>query len=536
MQHQHEQPPTKLRVAICGGGVGGLTLAYCLSRHPAANIAVDVYEAAARFTEVGAGIGMWWRTWALMCALGLERDIVALLEAPPRDERVPTLHYRKADQPQGVSFADLTARGGLLTLHRAEFHHLLLARLAACPHVRTHTSKRLRSYSSPSCSASSTQTQTQTQTYAHTQPGPITLTFADGSTAQCDVLVGADGVRSAVRAQLFSASSFADARIPADTAHIPISTAHTPTSATQTPSAHAHTGTDSAYARPHWSGVLAYRALVPAERLRARAPAHRVFGTPTQHLMAYPISHGRYINLAAFTHSGSACGAHSAHEAGDAGDAHDAGDADGPPEQWVADVDPGVVKGLFGGFEAEVGQLLDCLDGVKVSRWAVHVVKPLPTFAAGNVALLGDAAHAMTPFQGAGAGQAIEDAHLLSSLLTHPLTTRATAAHALRVYSDVRRPLAHGVAARSARNGALFAMRGGGDDGDGAGGDGGCGDGAGWGGGSGGEGEGEGGGEGACLEELGRRIQAEFEGTWAGAAEADVRRAVGMLEGALAGP
>ncbi|TFY52246.1 hypothetical protein EVG20_g10633 [Dentipellis fragilis] len=355
-----QQPPAKFRVAICGGGVGGLTLAFCLSRCP--DIAVDVYEATARFTEIGAGIGMWWRTWTLMKALGLDADIAALLGAAPRDERLPTLHYRKADQPEGVSFADITARGGLLTLHRAEFHHLLLTRLAASPHVHTHTSKRLHSYSSPSSSSpSSPSTPTPT-------PTPITLTFTDGTTAPCDILLGADGIRSAVRAQLFTDY------------------------ASNTPDASAL----RACAHPRWSGVLAYRALVPAERLRARAPGHRIFRAPTQvrcaymladglvfadadacclvwfgagrgsvsrerqastsvltthdpgphtaqHLMAYPISHGRYINLAAFD---------VAHR--------DSDDAPAPaPEPWVADVDPGVVQRLFGGFEREVGQLLD---------------------------------------------------------------------------------------------------------------------------------------------------------------------------------
>ena len=47
-----------------------------------------------------------------------------------------------------------------------------------------------------------------------------------------------------------------------------------------------------------------------------------------------------------------------------------------------------------------------CID--KGTIWAVHIVKHLPSHHYGRVALIGDAAHAMMPFQGSGAGQSIE--------------------------------------------------------------------------------------------------------------------------------
>lgn len=49
--------------------------------------------------------------------------------------------------------------------------------------------------------------------------------------------------------------------------------------------------------------------------------------------------------------------------------------------------------------------------------WALFDMLPAPTYYAGNVVLMGDAAHASTPHQGAGAGQALEDAFILSILL-----------------------------------------------------------------------------------------------------------------------
>jgi salicylate hydroxylase len=70
---------------LSGGGVGGLTLAYALSKSP--DIRIDVYEAASRFTEIGAGIGVWWRTRQVLKYLGLEEDIIRLLSFRPSQDR-----------------------------------------------------------------------------------------------------------------------------------------------------------------------------------------------------------------------------------------------------------------------------------------------------------------------------------------------------------------------------------------------------------------------------------------------------------------
>jgi salicylate hydroxylase len=68
-----------------GGGVGGLTLAFALSRSP--NIRVYVYEAASKFAEIGAGIGLWWRTRQVLKSLGLEEDVNRLLTFRPSQDR-----------------------------------------------------------------------------------------------------------------------------------------------------------------------------------------------------------------------------------------------------------------------------------------------------------------------------------------------------------------------------------------------------------------------------------------------------------------
>ena len=70
---------------LSGGGVGGLTLAFALSRSP--NIRVDVYEAASKFAEIGAGIVIQWRIRQILASLGLEEDIIRLLPFRPSEDK-----------------------------------------------------------------------------------------------------------------------------------------------------------------------------------------------------------------------------------------------------------------------------------------------------------------------------------------------------------------------------------------------------------------------------------------------------------------
>ena len=120
--------------------------------------------------------------------------------------------------------------------HRAEFHEVLLNRLSS----RCHTlpSKRLESYVQ--------------------RPGaPITLHFQDGSTATCDILIGADGLKSAVRKTMFQeAAMWAESQ---------------------------HRKSDAAKLRnlhePRFSGFIAYRALIPAARLSSLSPQHRALSS-----------------------------------------------------------------------------------------------------------------------------------------------------------------------------------------------------------------------------------------------------------------
>jgi salicylate hydroxylase len=124
---------------------------------------------------------------------------------------------------------------------------------------------------------------------------------------------------------------------------------------------------------------------------------------------------------------------------------------DGP---WVAEVPASQIAERFAGWEPD---LADLLQVPKVaSRWAVHVVHPLPTFAINRVCLIGDAAHAMTPHQGLGGGQGVEDAYILARLLAHPSTTASAVPQALKVYDSIRRPASQTVSRQSLVNGLTY--------------------------------------------------------------------------------
>ena len=126
-----------------------------------------------------------------------------------------------------------------MTFHRPDFQKVLLDHLPSSYHV--NCSKRLRSYN---------------QRSGH----PITLLFEDGTEATCDILLGADGLKSAVRRSLLGEK----------------------VDAAQKQQRWVDAADLAAMIEPSWSGTNAYRALIPGHELRAKHPNHRVLTQPTQ--------------------------------------------------------------------------------------------------------------------------------------------------------------------------------------------------------------------------------------------------------------
>ncbi|GBE80736.1 FAD-dependent monooxygenase afoD [Sparassis crispa] len=341
---------------------------------------------------------VWDRPRRILFDLGLAEDLRIL---GYREDTVQ-FQYRKCDQQNGIDFHNPTTGYGIANFHRAELQRAISKHLP--PSYIIHFSKKLVSYTN---SAS----------------GEVVLSFQDGSLATCDVVVGCDGVRSTVRGALYR--SFAE-RAERNGDHAMAAEALSHVNAT-------------------YSGSSVYRGLVSTDVLLREHPGHRAttgrfmcFGK-NKHLVFYPVSHGRIINVALFISQP---------------------ELEGKPYdgRWVVPATKQEILENFNSWEPEVKSLLRCMDNV--SLWAVNVVMDLPTFVGGRVALLGDAAHAMTPHQASGAGQAFEDGYILASLLTHPFVTRATVDDALKVYDAIRRPFVQDVQRRSRDMGMLNQLNG----------------------------------------------------------------------------
>jgi salicylate hydroxylase len=166
-----------------------------------------------------------------------------------------------------------------------------------------------------------------------------------------------------------------------------------------------------------FSGLCAFRCLVPAADAPAMAlrPVQALWLGPGRHFVHYPISSGRLVNVVAIVPAGH-----------------------WRTESWTADGAVADMKQEFDGWDPRVHQLIDAATDTK--RWALYDRSPLPTWAAGRVALLGDAAHAMLPFFAQGAAQALEDALLLADCLQG--VAAAALPQALQRYDALRRPRA----------------------------------------------------------------------------------------------
>ncbi|KAF8424451.1 FAD/NAD(P)-binding domain-containing protein [Boletus edulis BED1] len=389
----------KFRVAICGAGIGGLVLAITIGKYDP-SIPIDLYEAHDSIDTAGVGITVWPKTHDVMINLGLFDEFEQIFTYGP--EHSPGQMARRSDMREGgYLWFQTVHRHGPSLMHRQQMVAILERHLPASCTV--HPKKRLVSYVEPE------------QEDAHST-SPIRLEFADGTTATTDVLIGADGIRSTVRKTMFEAASKDDGEDKTDLKQ---------------------------YIDATFTGITIYRALVAQEVLRKENPEHISLKKMTayigkgRNIVTYPIAKGTIINLAALTSNPSLTGTQY--------EGH-----------WVSDATHDEVVEYFEDFEPDVRTLVKLCE--KPSKWALHVVKPLPFCVRKRVALIGDACHAMTPHYGAGAGQAIDDAFVLGRLIAHPLTSLSRVQDALRIYEDVRLPIALSVASHSLSTGWMYSF------------------------------------------------------------------------------
>jgi 5-methylphenazine-1-carboxylate 1-monooxygenase len=353
-----------MRVLIAGGGIGGMATA--LSLHAVGITEVDIYESAPEIRELGVGVTVQPHAVRELAELGLLDELYSTA--------IPTAElafYTKKGQriwgePRGLAAG---YRWPQFAIHRGQLlgilYQAVVARLGA---ERVHTGHHLVDFGEqPNAGVWAAFTDRRTS-----QPLPR---------AQGDLLVGADGVHSAVRAALYS-----------------------------------HEGP------PNWNGCMIWRAVTDAEPfLSGRTQIHA--GPLSRMVVAFPISRrhesrGRsLINWAACLQTG---------------DSRPMGAQDWDHRGRLADV-----LEHFGGYCFDWLDLPDLFRRAEVI-YAYPMVDrdPLSQWSFGSVTLLGDAAHPMYPLGGNGAAQAIIDARVLAQALT----SSASIAGALDSYEHQRRP------------------------------------------------------------------------------------------------
>jgi len=228
-----------MRVLIVGGGIGGLAAALACTR---SGCDVRLFERAAAFGEVGAGIQIGPNVVQVLHGLGLERPLNLVAAFPER------LQVRNAVTGRELGVLPLKERSIRLygapyaTIHRADLHALLLQAVQRDGAARLALGSWLASYSEGE--------------------RLVSLETTEGLTVEGDVLVGADGLWRRVREILLN---------------------------------------DGA---PRVSGHLAYRAMLPQQDLPNHLRSQQVTAWlgPRLHVVQYPVRGGDWLNVVAIVH------------------------------------------------------------------------------------------------------------------------------------------------------------------------------------------------------------------------------------------
>ncbi len=340
------------RAAIIGGGIGGLTAANALLR---AGVEVSVYEAAGELREIGAGVALHANAMRVLRFIGVEdavRKIAGRTEyAVTRDGITGRIISRtsraRQAELQGIEPA---------TVHRADLLDVLAA---ALPEGTASLGKRCVSVESGGSSA--------------------VARFADGTQAEADVIIGADGIHSAVRTALF--------------------------------------GPDA----PRFTGKICYRSVISTAAVRGGALSDVAADNgqwlgPHGTIVLYPLRGEELINVVCHYDDDSY-----------------------RHESWVTECERSEVLQRYAGWHESLLRLFEA--GQTWYKWALYDRDPIPAWTSGRVTLLGDAAHPMLPYLGQGACQALEDGAVLANALSDQRFASDPAA-ALAAYEQTRRPRA----------------------------------------------------------------------------------------------
>src|SRR5215471_18979952 len=316
----------KLSVAVIGAGMGGLAVAATLRR---VGFDVQVYEQALRFARIGAGIQMMPNSMKVLRTIGVGDRV--------RDASFQPYSHLNRRWDTGEVMRELPMPESLfgapyLCMHRGDLHEALASVL---PPEIIHLGKKLVGLDE--------------------RGARVTLTFEDGTSAEADVVSGADGVHSIVRDMIIGPD------MPIHKGRIAYRAIF--------PSA-LLAGTDTGNSRTKWWG--ADRHIVIYYTRPDKSEIYFVTSVPEP---------AEWLTK----------------------------------ESWSARGDVDALRAAYYGFHRDVRVVLAaCPD---CHKWAILEREPLARWSDGRVALLGDACHPMTPYMAQGGATAIEDAAILARCL-----------------------------------------------------------------------------------------------------------------------
>jgi salicylate hydroxylase len=319
------------RIAVVGAGIGGLTLALALRQR---GLEADIYEQAAQLTEIGAAIALSANGTRELERFGCLDALAAVSTEPTEliyrgwssDERIAAFPVRTDDSYRRRFGAPYFG------IHRADLQKILSA---AHGGHRLHLGQRLESLTEG-------------------EDG-VVMRFADGRQVTADVVVGADGVRSAVRR-------------------------------------HVAGGGAARYSR-----TSAFRGIVPIEALPTLPDPEAIqfWMGPNAHLLHYAIGGARKaVNYFAVV---------------------EGPDVWPNPNGSTAPIDHQAALDAFQGWHPAVTEMIAAAR--HAVRWGLFTVPPVLRWFRGRVVLMGDSVHGMLPHHGQGANTTIEDAVTLAKLL-----------------------------------------------------------------------------------------------------------------------